>query len=150
MSDRVYSTPPGSDAGGAVILFFPLVGEEMPGGRAVVDGLVLYAGDEWLCANIERLWAAWENAYPGMDLALHVRQAHAWELSSGFDRPGRSRLQFLNRWLLRAWQGVKRDQGEEPSYLRPFTVVEDGKERVSLPEYLARKGVRDWKELQGG
>jgi hypothetical protein len=78
-----------------------------PGPRQSVDvpvelaDLALYREDRLLARRWPDLLAAWRVAYPGLEIILEVRRAHAWEVENPTRRK-RNRPRFLGRWLARS------------------------------------------------
>lgn len=64
-------------------------------------GLALYERDRTLCRRWGELLAAWEAAYPDLDVLAEVARAHAWEVANPARRK-KDRPRFLAAWLGRA------------------------------------------------
>ncbi len=88
-----------------------------------LKGLELYENDATLIRAWSKLDRAWAKAYPGLDVAVQVREAHAWEISDPKHRRKRHGA-FLNNWLKIAYQRERerrRTKDENfPAYWKPF------------------------------
>ena len=68
-----------------------------------LKGLELYEADAKLCDEWPELWAHWRQAFPGMDIMFHVRDAHEWEWRMPKIYRKKNRKRFLTNWLRRSW-----------------------------------------------
>ena len=82
-----------------------------------IRGLKLYEADEKLLSDFWTRYAAWCQAFPGLDVTGEIRRAHAWELAQPPRQRKKNRARFLTTWLKREWrkfsgQGRERPPGE--------------------------------------
>ena len=63
-------------------------------------GLELYEIDRPLCRKLPGVIAAWEAAFPGVDIKKTISVAHGWEVSNPKKRK-RNKVRFLFNWLSR-------------------------------------------------
>lgn len=85
-----------------------------------LEGLELYEVDAKLCKRWSSLYAAWQQAYPGLDIMEQVRKAHAWEVSNPSKRK-KDRAKYLGNWLGRAqddWRVKKKVIDTETDWLK--------------------------------
>lgn len=69
--------------------------------------LTLYAADPKLCRAWEDLKRAAADAYPGIDIIVETKKAHAWEISNPSNRKT-NRTRFLNNWMSKAQQDASK------------------------------------------
>lgn len=77
-----------------------------------LKGLALYEADAKLCFDLPQMLPNWRQCYPGVDLLIEIRKAHAWEMANPKKRKTpRGRMKFLNSWMDRA-QNDGRNHGQ--------------------------------------
>ena len=77
-----------------------------------LEGLELYESDKRLCDRWPDLIKNWQKAYPHMDVVAEIIKAHAWEIANPAKRK-KNRPSFLGRWLSRAQDGYKKQEGND-------------------------------------
>lgn len=101
-------------------------------------GLDLYLADEKLMTKIWTVDKAWMKAYPGIDIGMEIKKAHAWEITNP-DRAKKNRIKFFNTWLSRAQ--------DRPRMAQPggYTNASNGSASIQRDTPIARRA----KELAG-
>jgi len=92
--------------------------------------LELYAADVKLCALWPQLLPAWRQAFPGVDVLLEVRRAHAWEVSNP------QRRKVVRSRFLRNWLSKQSDRPKVPWTKDGLAVAQEGDSRASERELL--------------
>lgn len=73
----------------------PSVPHEVP---EMLKGLALYEANRTLCVKFPDVLPAWREAFPGVDIAMEIKRAHAWEMANPKKRKV-DKLRYLNNWL---------------------------------------------------
>lgn len=95
-------------------------------------GLDLYTSDSKLMGKIWTVDKAWMAAFPGIDIGMEIKKAHAWEITNP-TRVKTNRIKFFNTWLSRAQ--------DRPRMAQPggFSNAPNVSARVSSDTPIARR-----------
>jgi hypothetical protein len=104
-------------------------GSKTPEAPPELQGLELYQGYKPLIKRWDKLFPAWQIAYPELDVAAQIKSAHAKELEWIPQKRKKDKIKYIGNWLRNAQKGPPWDRKAPPppAKVRATGFVDDGK-----------------------